>query len=90
MITAAVAAPVVTASGGSLWERMEAELAQTGEVSAEVVNILLDLQGPRGIYDDPKQFESLRAALARAIPEHKAIREFNIAMDVEPLLAFRR
>ena len=52
--------------------------------------MLLDLQGPRGIYDDPKEFESLRSALARAIPEHKSIRDFTVSMDIEPLLNFKR
>jgi hypothetical protein len=51
---------------------------------------LLDLQGPRGIYDDPKQMESLRAAVARAIPEHNSIRNFKVPQDVEPLLALKR
>jgi len=89
MIGAVAAAPAV-ATAASMWERAEAELQQTGEVSPEFVRTLLDLQGPRGIYDDPKQFESLRAAIARAIPEHKSIRDFAVSMDIEPLLNFRR
>ena len=52
------AAGLGTAIAG-LWERAEMEVQQTGEVSADVVRILLDLQGPRGIYEDPKEFESL-------------------------------
>lgn len=73
-----------------IWERMESEFQQTGEVSAEVTRILLDLQGPRGIYDDPVAFESLRAALTRAMPEHQAIRDFKLPDDTEPLLALKR
>src|SRR5437588_6712639 len=87
MMGAVVAAP---AAGLSIWERAETELQQTGEVSPELVRMLLDLQGPRGIYDDPKEFESLRSALARAIPEHKSIRDFTVSMDIEPLLNFKR
>jgi len=91
ILGASITAPMVstTASAG-LWERAEMELEQTGEVSAEVVRTLLDLQGPRGIYEDPKEFESLRAAVTRAIPEHQAIRKFEIPMDTEPLLSFKR
>ena len=91
IIATMAAAPTAAVAGGlSLWERAEREVQQTGEVSAEIVRTMLDLQGPRGIYDDPKEFESLRAAIARAIPEHKAILDFNISMDIEPLLNFRR
>jgi hypothetical protein len=93
MLSASVAAPVVApAVGLSLWERAETEVAQTGDISAELTHILLDAQGPHGIYDDPKQFESLRAAVARAIPEHKANRDFDagLDLDVEPLLFFKR
>ena len=93
LLSVSVATPAVApAAGLSLWERAETELAQTGDISAELTHILLDAQGPHGIYDDPKQFESLRAAVARAIPEHKAIRDFEAGLnqDIEPLLFFRR
>ena len=91
MVGAAIAAPAAAAAAElSIWERAEAELQQTGEVSADVVRTLLDMQGPRGIYDDPKEFDSLRSALARAIPEHKSIRDFTVSMDIEPLLNFKR
>lgn len=91
ILGASVAAPLVSSAGtAGIWERAEMELQQTGEVSAEVVRMLLDLQGPRGIYEDEKEFESLREAVARAIPEHQSIRRFEIPMDTEPLLSFRR
>ena len=91
ILGASIAAPIApTTAIAGLWERAEIELQETGEVSADVVRILLDLQGPRGIYDDPKEFESLRAAVARAIPEHQAIRKFEVPMDTEPLLSFKR
>ena len=91
ILGASLAAPMAPATAiAGLWEQAEMEVQQTGEVSADVVRILLDLQGPRGIYEDPKEFESLRAAVARAIPEHQSIRKFDVPMDTEPLLAFSR
>jgi hypothetical protein len=91
MVGAVIAAPAAAvATELSIWERAEAELQETGEISPEVVRTLLDMQGPRGIYDDPKEFESLRSALARAIPEHKSIRQLSVSMDIEPLLNFKR
>ena len=91
MVGAVIATPAAAVAAElSIWERAEVELQETGEISPEVVRTLLDMQGPRGIYDDPKEFESLRAALARAIPEHKSIRQFSVSMDIEPLLNFKR
>ncbi len=43
-----------------LWETATAQVEQTGEVSAEIVSALLDLQGSRGIYEDPARFEERR------------------------------
>ena len=76
------------AGGLSLLERAELEVQQTGEVSAEVTRALLDVQGSRSIYEDPKQFELLREALARAIRDHRTLRDFPVPDDVEPLLTF--
>jgi hypothetical protein len=86
---AAVATPLSIPGGGlSLLERAEVDLQQTGEVSAEVTRALLDVQGSRSIFEDPAQFEELRAALGRAIRDHKILREFPVPDDVEPLLTF--
>jgi len=91
ILGAAIMAPAVAPMTGlSLWERAELQVETTGQVSADLVWTLLDLQGPRGIYDDPKQFESLRAAVTRAIPEHRSIRNFKVPQDTEPLLALKR
>ena|SRR5687768_12571192 len=89
MLGAAVVAPLAVPTGGlSLLERAELEVQQTGEVSAEVTRALLDVQGSRSIYEDPEQFELLRQALARAIRDHKILRDFPVPDDVEPLLTF--
>ena len=73
-----------------LWREAEAQLEQTGEVSAETVRILLDLQGSRGIYENPERFEELRAAVARIIRSHQTLRSFQVPSDVPPALVFRR
>jgi hypothetical protein len=74
----------------SIWERAELEVQQTGVVSPEVARTLLDLHGPRGIFDQPEPFEELRASLARKIRDHAVIRKFEIPQDLEPLLSFQR
>jgi hypothetical protein len=83
LLGAAVAFP-------ALWERVEAEFEQTGEVSAEVTLALLDAQGERGIYADPNHLEELRAALGRKFRDHKIIRAFKVPEDVQPLISFKR
>ena len=83
MLGAAVAYP-------NLWERAVAEYEQTGEVSADLALALLDAQGERGIYSDPKNLDELRAALGRKIKDHKIIRSFPIPEDIQPLLHFKR
>jgi hypothetical protein len=74
----------------TLWERAEAEFEQTGEVSSEMMLSLLDAQGSRGIYTDPKHLDELRAALGRKFRDHKIIRSYPIPEDVQPLLSFKR
>jgi hypothetical protein len=89
LLGAAAVAPLAVPTGGlSLLERAELEVEQTGEVSAEVTRALLDVQGSRSIFEDPQQFELLREALARAIRDHKILRDFPVPDDVEPLLNF--
>lgn len=73
-----------------LWERAEEELEQTGEVSADTTMALLDAQGERGIFADPKHLEELRAALGRKLRDHKIIRAFKVPEDVQPLVYFKR
>lgn len=86
---AAVATPLSGPIGGlSLLERAELEVQETGQVSPEVTRALLDVQGSRSIFEDPAQFEELRAALARAVRDHKILRDFPVPDDVEPLLTF--
>lgn len=91
LLGASLAVPAVSpALGLSLWERAEAEVEQTGEVSAELTLALLDAQGARGIFAEPEHFEVLRASLARKIRDHKIIRSFALDPDIEPILSFRR
>ncbi len=73
-----------------LWAKAEAEFEQTGEVSADIALALLDAQGERGIFDDPKHLDELRAALGRKFRDHKIIRAFKVPEDVQPLTYFRR
>ena len=72
------------------WREAEAQVEQMGEVSAETVRILLDLQGKRGIYENPERFEELRAAVARMIRTHQQLRSFEVPADVPPAMVFRR
>ena len=72
------------------WTHAEAEVQQTGEVSADTVRVLLDFQGSRGIYEDPERFEELRAAVARTIRSRQALRSFVVPEDVPPAHIFRR
>ena len=74
----------------SLWERGMEEYEQTGEVSADIALALLDAQGERGIFADPKHLDELRAALGRKFRDHKIIRAFKVPEDVQPLIYFRR
>ena len=83
LLGAAVAYP-------TLWERAAAEYEQTGEVTADTALALLDAQGERGIFSDPKHLDELRAALGRKIRDHKIIRAFPVPEDVQPLIYFKR
>ena len=83
MLGGAVALP-------SLWNRAVEEYEQTGEVSADLALSLLDNQGERGIFAEPKHLDELRAALGRKIRDHKMIRAIKVSEDVQPLLSFKR
>ena len=74
----------------SLWKRAEEEYEQTGEVSADMTLALLDAQGERGIFSEPKHLDELRAGLGRKIRDHKIIRAFPVPEDVQPLTYFKR
>ena len=74
----------------SVWERAEAEYEQTGEVSPDIVQTLLDIQGERGIFADPKHLEELRAAVGRKIRDHKLIRAVKLPEDIQPVTFFKR
>jgi hypothetical protein len=52
--------------------------------------MLLDLQGERGVYADPKNLDELRTSLTRKLREHKTLRAFAMSEDVQPLLQFKR
>jgi hypothetical protein len=83
LLGAAVAFP-------SLWERAVEEYEQTGEVSADTTLALLDAQGERGIFAEPRQLDELRAALGRKLRDHRIIRAFKVPEDVQPLTFFKR
>ncbi len=83
MLGAAIALPRV-------WERAVEEYEQTGEVSSDTALTLLDAQGERGIFADPKHLDELRAAIGRKIRDHKIIRAFKVPEDVQPLTFFKR
>jgi hypothetical protein len=72
------------------WAQAEAQVQSTGEVTADTVRLLLDLQGSRGIYENPERFEELRSAVARAVRSHQTLRSFVVPDDVPPLIVFRR
>ena len=74
----------------SLWERAAEEYEQTGEVSADTTLALLDAQGERGIFAEPRHLDELRAALGRKLRDHRIIRAFKIPEDVQPLTFFKR
>ena len=79
-----------TGSLSFLWETAAAQVEQTGEVSAEIVSALLDLQGSRGIYEDPARFEELRKAVARTIRVRQSLRSFEVPEDLQPSIVFHR
>lgn len=72
------------------WQQACVQVSETGEVSAETVGVLLDAQGPRGIYEDPDQFEKLRRAVANTIRTQETLRSFPLDGDEQPLTIFRR
>ena len=89
LLGASLVAPLASPGIGlSLWERAELEVEQSGEVSPEVTRALLDNQGSRSVFDDPAEFEQLRAALARKVRDHRILRSFEVPNDVEPILNF--
>ena len=72
------------------WQQACVQVAETGEVSAETVSILLDAQGPRGIYGEAEEFERLRRAVANSIQISEQLRSFELDDDEHPLTIFRR
>ena len=55
-----------------IWERAVEEFEQTGEVSADIALTLLDAQGERGIFADPKHLDELRARVITEVPPEVA------------------
>ena len=83
------------AAGGSaalavVWQQACTQVQETGEVTAETVQTLLDAQGPRGIYEDPDELERLRTAVANLIRVQDELRSFPLDDDEQPLTVFRR
>ena len=72
------------------WQQACAQVAETGEISAETVRTLLDAQGPRGIYDSPDEFERLRRAVENSARISNELRAFPLNEDEQPLTIFRR
>ena len=72
------------------WQQACAQVAETGEVSAETVRTLLDAQGPRGIYEQAEAFERLRRAVANRVRISNQLRSFPVNDDEQPLTIFRR
>lgn len=72
------------------WQQACAQVADTGDVSPETVRTLLDAQGPRGIYEDPDEFERLRRAVANSARISNQLRGFPLSDDEQPLTIFRR
>lgn len=72
------------------WQQACAQVADTGEVSAETVRVLLDAQGPRGIYAEAEEFDRLRRAVASSIRVSQQLRAFPLSDDEQPLTVFRR
>ena len=85
-----LAATVGAAAAAATWETAVAEQEETGDVSAETVRVLLDAQGPRGLYDDPEQLELLRRAVASLIRVQQTLRDYPIPVDQEPAITLRR
>jgi hypothetical protein len=79
-----------TAAIPALWQRAEAEVQQTGEVSVETVRALLQFQGAPGIYTNPDRMAELRAAVTRTIRSHQRLRGVPVPDDVPPAMIFRR
>jgi hypothetical protein len=78
------------ATAALAWQQACVQVAETGEVSAETVHILLDAQGPRGIYGQAEEFERLRRAVANSIQVSEQLRSFELDDDEQPLTIFRR
>ena len=72
------------------WQQACVQVAETGEVSAETVRVLLDAQGPRSIYDEGEEFDRLRRAVANSIRISEELRSFELDDDEQPLTVFRR
>ncbi len=72
------------------WQAACGEMAETGGVSDDTLRTLLDAQGPRGIYDEPSEFERLRAAVESRTRISQQLRAFELSPDEQPLTIFRR
>ncbi len=84
-----------TAGTGSIalaiaWQQACSEVSESGEVSTETVEVLLDSQGARGIYQEQQEFERLRRAVSGMIRTQQNLRDFTIDDDEQPSTVFWR
>ena len=72
------------------WQQACTKVAETGGVSTETLQTLLDAQGSRGIYERQEEFERLRRAVANSIRISNELRSFPLDNDEQPLTIFHR
>ena len=84
------AATVAGSALAAVWQQACREVQETGEIAAATAEILLDHQGPRGLYANPGELERLRRALGRMVEVQRTLREFPLDPDEPPLTIFRR
>jgi len=69
------------------WQQACSEVAESGQVTVEV---LLDAQGPRGVYQEAEEFERLRRAVGSMIRTQTNLRNFSVDEDEQPSTVFWR
>jgi|TARA_B110000263_G_scaffold33067_2_gene25090 hypothetical protein len=72
------------------WQQACSELVESGEISTKTVEVLLDSQGSRGIYQEEEEFERLRRAISNMIRTQASLRDFPIDDDEQPSTVFWR
>tara|TARA_B110000438_G_C15687731_1_gene595358 strand:- start:417 stop:737 length:321 start_codon:yes stop_codon:yes gene_type:complete len=72
------------------WQQACSEVAESGQVKTETVEVLLDSQGSRGIYQEAEEFERLRRAVGSMIRTQTNLRNFSVDEDEQPSTVFWR